>query len=466
MTEGARISQSYSLPQSANADSSLLEGAGVAGNPVSYDGKTYEWTGKQLTKVTAQDGSYTTYSYDTEGLRTKKMQYDANGQMEYQVGYIWSDGKIITQSLGLIIRGTSGGKPTETQVNLDTKYLYEDGSNAPYAVMVNNGEYLFVRNAQGDVTAVVDVNGDTLAEYSYDAWGNVTATYVDDNDLFKAIMCLVCPLTYRGYNYDFTTGLYYLQSRYYNPEWGRFLNVDDTTILVSSVGDPLAANMYAYCKNNPVNNVDYTGLWAEDVHSGYFDKDVTGKKGYYKTSLLYGYYVPYKTISRGRQQYYGTFYWAIEVGYPVWVAKLLGYYSNQVDALFNPITDQKWHFNTFRETSSYGFDSRFFISAILLINAYCCFEKVRNFQNNNDFGSEYKYYMSLGIVLLGYSLHPLQDYYAHTNDRVYKDFFGLWSHVKYQDTDNPIIRWGQLIQARNHTMEVLKLIYDEFYALF
>ena len=240
----------------------------AAGNPISYDGKTYEWTGKQLTKVTAADGTYTTYNYDANGLRTKKCQYDANNELQYQVGYLWSDGKIVTQSLGLIVRGTSGGQATETQINIDSKYVYEDGSNSPYAVMLNGGEYLLVRNAQGDVTAVIDgANGETLIEYQYDAWGQVTITYGEDtNDLLVAIINVLCPLTYRGYNYDFTTGLYYLQSRYYNPEWGRFLNVDDVKILTDSVGDPLAANMYAYCNNNPVNNVDYTGYFTKQYH--------------------------------------------------------------------------------------------------------------------------------------------------------------------------------------------------------
>ena len=238
----------------------------AAGNPTSYDGKTYEWTGKQLTKVTAADGSYTTYNYDAEGLRTKKCQYSADGTMDYQVGYVWSDGKIITQSLGLIVRGTSGGNPTETQINIDSKYVYEEGSNTPYAAMFMNSEYLLVKNAQGDVTAVVDSrNGETLVEYEYDPWGQVTSTYCgpDDDEITKnlimTIVNAVCPLTYRGYNYDFTTGLYYLQSRYYNPEWGRFLNVDDVKILSTSAGDPLAANPYLYCSNNPVNRVDYTG---------------------------------------------------------------------------------------------------------------------------------------------------------------------------------------------------------------
>ncbi len=100
-----------------------------------------------------------------------------------------------------------------------------------------------------------------MISFSYDPWGNIT--YIADESLdetAKAIITAICPVTYRGYNYDFTTGLYYLQSRYYNPEWGRFLNADDTSILLSSVGSPLGANMYAYCNNNPINKIDYNGM--------------------------------------------------------------------------------------------------------------------------------------------------------------------------------------------------------------
>ena len=389
------------------------------------------------------------------------MQYDANGQMDYQVGYIWSDGKIVTQSLGLIIRGTAFGKPTETQINIDVKYLYEDGSNSPYAVMLNGGEYLFVRNAQGDVTAIIDgANGATLAEYSYDAWGQITATYSNDDDYFKAIMCLACPLTYRGYNYDFTTGLYYLQSRYYNPEWGRFLNVDDTTILVSSVGDPLAANMYAYCKNNPVNMVDYTGHWGKDVHSGNLEqKDVNRLKDQFITpqnnfavaQLIYNDVyvglVPYVIVSNNIV-FYGTYYWALSCGYKVEYAKKIAYYCNEVDHIVGmrpqDKTGQMWHFNTFDKF----IDSRAFLSICCIILAGDCFENG---------------YVNEGLKYLGFALHPLQDYYSHTDDKVsYLSTLGLWWHG-LDDTDSVRKRWSQLCKAREDTLVILQIFYEKFY---
>ncbi|URZ04120.1 RHS repeat-associated core domain-containing protein [Clostridium felsineum] len=64
------------------------------------------------------------------------------------------------------------------------------------------------------------------------------------------------PYRYRGYRYDNETGLYYLQSRYYNAEWGRFVNAD---IVAAVAGDVLSTNMYAYCKNDPVDMSDTNG---------------------------------------------------------------------------------------------------------------------------------------------------------------------------------------------------------------
>ena len=73
------------------------------------------------------------------------------------------------------------------------------------------------------------------------------------------------PLHVRGYYYDTETGLYYLQSRYYTPEWGRFINADVAEVLNVSQENPVSANLFAYCKNNPVNMVDQSGTIAANV---------------------------------------------------------------------------------------------------------------------------------------------------------------------------------------------------------
>ena len=93
----------------------------------------------------------------------------------------------------------------------------------------------------------------------------------------------VSPLRYRGYVYNHETGLYYLQSRYYDPEMGRFLNAD---VYVSTGQGFIGNNMFAYCYNNIVNAVDMTGedaIWLQDSdnvgsmgHSGLLLEDAEG----------------------------------------------------------------------------------------------------------------------------------------------------------------------------------------------
>lgn len=120
-----------------------------------------------------------------------------------------------------------------------------------------NGTMLFyyLYNVQGDVIAIVRAaTGQVVAKYSYDAWGKCTVTNaagyaVGDKNPFR----------YRGYYYDTETGLYYLNSRYYNPEFGRFISADGQL----SGGNIAGANLYAYCYCNPINLLDYNGTMAE-----------------------------------------------------------------------------------------------------------------------------------------------------------------------------------------------------------
>ena len=69
------------------------------------------------------------------------------------------------------------------------------------------------------------------------------------------------PFRYRGYYYDTITGFYYLNGRYYNPQWGRFLNADG--VMSGVGGELLGNNVFIYCFNNPVNMSDLFGNWPE-----------------------------------------------------------------------------------------------------------------------------------------------------------------------------------------------------------
>ena len=118
---------------------------------------------------------------------------------------------------------------------------------------------------QGDVVAIYNESGAKVASYVYDAWGNFTTTYHNGGASLTPV--IKNPLLYRGYYYDRDLGMYYLQTRYYDSNIGRFLNADS---YVSTGQGILGHNMYAYCNNNPVMYVDPTGeLWEAVLFNPY-----------------------------------------------------------------------------------------------------------------------------------------------------------------------------------------------------
>lgn len=190
---------------------------------------TYTWEqGRQL--ATMSDGTTTwTYTYDANGMRVGR----TNGTDTYT--YLYTN--------GLLSMMTKGDK---------TLYFTYDAAGMPLTVNYNGITYYYVTNLQGDVIAIVDGNGYAVAEYIYNAWGyQVSAVSASSTDL-----CSINPLRYRGYIYDGATGLYYLQSRYYDPEIGRFISAD---AYVSTGQGILGDNMYTYCGNNPCMHTDPTG---------------------------------------------------------------------------------------------------------------------------------------------------------------------------------------------------------------
>ena len=120
-----------------------------------------------------------------------------------------------------------------------------------------NGDtlYYYLYNVQGDVIAIMRAaTGQVVAKYTYDAWGKCTVTNAAGYTVGEKN-----PFRYRGYYYDTETGLYYLNSRYYNPEFGRFISADSA---ISNSGKSVNGyNLFAYCFNNPVNMDDQAGNW-------------------------------------------------------------------------------------------------------------------------------------------------------------------------------------------------------------
>ena len=143
-----------------------------------------------------------------------------------------------------------------------------DESGQPFSIRYKSSPtatgalYYYVLNAQGDVIGLLNASGELVVEYKYDPWGKLLETIigVDETDPKYAAynnMGLRNPLRYRGYIYDRDTGLYYLQSRYYDPAIGRFINAD--AFASTDTKDLLGTNMFAYCENNPINNHDSSG---------------------------------------------------------------------------------------------------------------------------------------------------------------------------------------------------------------
>ena len=210
------------------------------GNIVTYDGNTYIWqNGRQLAGI-SNSGSTITYKYNDNGIRTQKT---VNGTV---TNYYLDGNKVIYEKTG----------------NDVIYYTYDETGNI-IGLNYNDTQYYYIRNGQNDVIGILDSNLNQVVSYEYDSWGN-TISIKDANGnaiTSSSNIGIINPYRYRSYRYDTEIGLYYLNSRYYNPEWGRFINFDNYG---GQVGELLSHNGYAYCMNNPVNREDPTGLfWLE-----------------------------------------------------------------------------------------------------------------------------------------------------------------------------------------------------------
>ena len=182
-----------------------------------------------------------TYTYNADGLRIGK----TNGTTTYT--YTWNENRQLqsmTWNYGYAIFSYDANGMPYSVKNYD-------------AILDVERTYLYITSLQGDVLSIIDASsGATAVTYTYDAWGRLIGKDGTSSDY--ASIYEYNPLTYRGYIYDSETGFYYLQSRYYDPTVGRFLNADDIQYLGAS-GTLLSLNLFVYCENDPVNLVDSTG---------------------------------------------------------------------------------------------------------------------------------------------------------------------------------------------------------------
>lgn len=226
------------------------------GNPLSYyNGRSYtlRWEmGRQL--LSSQVNSRTVYyDYNKDGMRIEK-----NVSGRYTDRYILDGSKVIGME-----RTKSGSSVKDVY-----HFMYDEMGNIWLALCYIGGSttpvrYYYRTNAQGDVKQIVDSNYNVVAYYAYDAWGKLLAV-LDGNDnpiTDSSHFANVNPFRYRGYVYDTETGFYYVYSRYYDPEIGRYLNAD--SVIAGVGGSVQGYNLFAYCFNNPVNMSDSSGHWPQ-----------------------------------------------------------------------------------------------------------------------------------------------------------------------------------------------------------
>ena len=115
-----------------------------------------------------------------------------------------------------------------------------------------NGIPYYTKNLQSDIIRILDRDGSQVVSYVYDSWGKLIST----SGSLAETVGVQNPFRYRGYYYDVESEMYYLNSRYYDPEIGRFINAD---ILAGIVGQFGTHNVFAYCQNNPINMCDENG---------------------------------------------------------------------------------------------------------------------------------------------------------------------------------------------------------------
>ena len=201
-----------------------------------------------------------TYSFGYNGLGQRvssNYNYINVGGSSFQKGELTAYSKKFSYDHGgrLICETNSRTYYQEGGDSYEIVYLYDDTGIVGMVYTANNTQsaYYFQRNLMGDIVAIYDTVGAKVAEYTYDAWGNCKI----ESSTTNYTVANANPFRYRGYYYDTDTGLYYLNARYYSPEWRRFISPDNTAYL--NPKNVNGCNLYAYCNNDPVNFVDPSG---------------------------------------------------------------------------------------------------------------------------------------------------------------------------------------------------------------
>ena len=220
------------------------------GNPITYGNYTMSWNGRRLESINLNDTEVLSYAYNIDGQRISKTYEGVTTEYFY-------NGSILA------------GQKTGDNVLI---FMYDNNGDV-FGFTYNGTEYYYIKNAQNDVVAIADASGNVVVRYYYNAWGEIIDCV--DNTTFE--LSSINPITYRSYYNDNIVGMnmYYLNSRYYMADWGRFVSADS---YVQTGQGMLDKNMFAYCGNNPVNRIDPAGQSWEDIKNWVSEKWNSAKK--------------------------------------------------------------------------------------------------------------------------------------------------------------------------------------------
>lgn len=203
-------------------------------NPTKYGSKWFTFEGRRLTRLTLTSGYYD-YKYNDQGLRIQKKDYRG-----ITWDYTYDGDKLIYES-------SPYGK---------LNFLYDE-NNMLYGFIKDDIEkYIYIRDNLQNIIAITTLSGEIVVKYTYDAWGKLLST---TGSLASTIGALN-PFKYKGYYYDQESGMYYCKSRYYVPDWCRWLNADNFNYL--EFDNLNNCNAFAYCENDPVLGYDPNGTWS------------------------------------------------------------------------------------------------------------------------------------------------------------------------------------------------------------
>jgi len=223
-----------------------ISGYDLQGRPTNYRGSTLTWDFGRLTRA-VRSGATHDYAYNANGIRIRKVSGGTTHNYHLEGNRIVRESRVRTGSGN----GAAAG---------ELFFLYGIDGICGFRHRVGNvtRNYYYRKNIFGDVVSLWEDNGNRIANYQYDAYGNCTihnaqGTIITDPNHVG----IINPIRYRGYYWDAELQLYYLNARYYDPQTGRFISQDNIAELQPEELNGL--NLFAYCANNPIMNIDPNG---------------------------------------------------------------------------------------------------------------------------------------------------------------------------------------------------------------